>query len=179
MNLLDLIQNAGGGNAIGRISSQFGLSDAQTQSALGALLPTLGGALQRNAQQSGGLEDLLGALGGAQHSQYLDDPSALASPDAVAAGNGILGQLLGSKDVSRALANQASAQTGIGPDVLKALLPMAATLLMGSLNKQSASAAAAPAEGGLLGMLTPMLDQNRDGSAMDDILGMATRFLRR
>lgn len=33
--------------------------------------------------------------------------------------------------------------------------------------------------GGLLEMLTPMLDRNRDGSAMDDILGMAAQFLQR
>jgi hypothetical protein len=177
MDLLEMIQSVAGGNAIGQIGSQFGLSEEQTQSALGALLPVLGGALQRNAQQSGGLEDLLGAFGAAQHSQYLDNPGALGSPEAIEAGNGILGQLLGSKDVSRALANQASAQTGIGPDVLKALLPVAASLLMGSLSKQSA--ASAPAEGGLLGMLAPMLDQNRDGSAVDDNLGMAARFLQR
>lgn len=33
--------------------------------------------------------------------------------------------------------------------------------------------------GGLMDMLTPMLDRNRDGSAMDDILGMAAQFLQR
>jgi hypothetical protein len=31
--------------------------------------------------------------------------------------------------------------------------------------------------GSLMGMLAPLLDQNRDGSALDDILGMAGRFL--
>lgn len=36
-----------------------------------------------------------------------------------------------------------------------------------------------PPGGGLLEMLTPMLDRNRDGSAMDDILGMAAQFLQR
>ena len=33
--------------------------------------------------------------------------------------------------------------------------------------------------GGLLDMLTPMLDRNRDGSAIDDMLGMAAQFLAR
>ena len=40
-------------------------------------------------------------------------------------------------------------------------------------------APAAASGGGLLDMLTPMLDRNRDGSAMDDILGMAASFLTR
>jgi hypothetical protein len=33
--------------------------------------------------------------------------------------------------------------------------------------------------GGLLDMLTPMLDSNRDGSALDDVLRMASGFLNR
>jgi hypothetical protein len=46
-------------------------------------------------------------------------------------GNGILGHILGSKDVSRQVAAQASARTGIGADVLKKMLPLVATLAMG------------------------------------------------
>ena len=35
--------------------------------------------------------------------------------------------LLGSKDVSREVATRAAAQTGLSPDVLKRLLPLAAS----------------------------------------------------
>ena len=31
--------------------------------------------------------------------------------------------------------------------------------------------------GGILDMLTPMLDSNRDGSAVDDIVGMIGKFM--
>jgi hypothetical protein len=41
-----------------------------------------------------------------------------------------------------------------------------------------AGAQASPG-GGLLDMLTPMLDSNRDGSALDDLLKMAAGFLTR
>ena len=52
-------------------------------------------------------------------------------------GNAILGHLFGSKDVSRAVASHASQKTGIGSDVLKKLLPLVATMAMGSLSKQT------------------------------------------
>jgi hypothetical protein len=67
--------------------------------------------------------------------------------------------------------------------VLKKMLPLAASVLMGALAKQSGggvpprAGAAPPSGGGILDMLTPLLDQNRDGSIVDDVLGMASRFL--
>jgi len=86
--------------------------------------------------------------------------------------------ILGSKDVSRSVASRAAAQTGLGEDVLKKLLPVAASLVMGSLAKQQTGQVAAAGVGsslagggGILGMLTPLVDQNRDGSMLDDILG--------
>ncbi|MEZ5356500.1 MAG: DUF937 domain-containing protein [Bryobacteraceae bacterium] len=202
MNLFEAILNAQGGGVVQQLGGQFGLSEGQTQSALGALLPALAGAMNQNAQQ-GGLESLLGALSNGNHGRYLEDPSLLGQESTVQDGNGILGHLLGSKEVSRELASRASAQTGIGSDILKQMLPLAASLLMGSMSRGArqsnlggmggggglmdaigsmmggGQASAAPAQAGILGMLGPLLDQNQDGSAVDDILRMASGFLRK
>jgi hypothetical protein len=67
------------------------------------------------------------------------------------------------------------------------MLPAIATLAMGALSRQAASPAAAAAGvsglaggssagGGILGMLTPLLDRNQDGSIVDDILGSASKL---
>jgi hypothetical protein len=178
MNILDTILNAQNGAAAREAGRAVGLSPDQTSSALSALVPALAAGLQRNATQPGGLESLLGALSGGGHTRYVDDPASLTQPDTVSDGNAILGHILGSKDVSRAVAGRASAQTGIGEDVLKRLLPVAASLMMGSLAKQQLGApqAAGVAPGGLLGMLTPLVDQNRDGSMLDDIVGQAGKL---
>lgn len=217
MNLLEMIMQAQGGGAVKQMAQQFGIGEDQAQSAIGAVLPMLAGAMQQNVK-SGGIEGLLGALQGGQHSRYLEDPSALFSQEGMQDGNGILGHLLGGKEVSRQLASHASAQSGVGADIIKKMLPVAAGLLMGGMSRQAgasgllgqvmgaamgggspagggggigsmlggllggggASAAAAPvpaAQDGILGMLGPLLDQNRDGSALDDVLGMASRFL--
>jgi hypothetical protein len=65
--------------------------------------------------------------------------------------------------------------------VLKKFLPLAATLVMGSLAKQYASQPAARATStganDIFSMLTPVLDQNRDGSMVDDILKNVGRML--
>jgi hypothetical protein len=73
-------------------------------------------------------------------------------------------------------------QTGIGEGVLKQMLPLVAALMMGSMARQSRQAPAATGTSGsgtgtdFMSMLTPLLDQNRDGSLMDDVTGMLGRF---
>ncbi|HEU0121359.1 MAG TPA: DUF937 domain-containing protein [Bryobacteraceae bacterium] len=184
MNLLEMLMSAGGNSAVGQLGNRFGLDENQTMAALQQLVPALGNGLQRNVAQEGGLESLLGALANGNHSQYIDNPELLDSESTYQEGNGILGHLLGSKDASRAVAAQASEQTGIGSDILKQMLPVVATMVMGSLSKQSTQAGYlggqdAPAQPeGLLGMLTPLLDSNRDGSAVDDVIGMLGRFMK-
>lgn len=180
MSILDAILNSQNGDAVRQLGASAGLGEAQTSAALQALLPALTAGLQRNTQTPDGMSALLGALASGRHQQYLDNPSALGTPGALTDGNGILGHLLGSKDVSRQLAGQAAAQTGISPDVLKRLLPLVATMVMGALAQQRGrtNGAAAPADG-LTGMLGSMLDQNRDGSVVDDVASMFGKFLGR
>lgn len=181
MNILDAIVNAQDGAAVQQLGSQVGLAPEQATAALSALMPALASGFQQNLQSQGGLERLMGALSSGNHSQYIDNPSALADPSAVTDGNGILGHLLGSKEASRAVASQAAAQTGLSAEVLQRMLPLAATLMMGAFAKSGHASSAAPAAGaaGLASMLTPFLDRNRDGSIVDDVTSMIGGFLKR
>jgi len=169
MDLLQTIMGAQGGGAVQQLSQRFGLDEGQTASALEQLVPALMGGVRQNVQ-SGGLEGLLGMLGGGNTDQYLDDAETIHAPETTDTGNDILGQLLGNKDVSRSVASQASANTGIGAEILKQMLPIVATMVMSGMSKQQNSS-----QGGLLGML----DSNNDGSIADDVLGLAAKFLRR
>ena len=182
MDLLNLLLNQGGGGAVRQLAQNFGLSEDQTVSAISNLLPALGQGLARNASSQGGVESLLSALTGGGHQRYLEDPSTLGNAETIQDGNGILGHILGSKDVSRQVAQQAAANTGIGADVLKKMLPVVATLAMGMLSRQTAGAqnmaSTESSAGGLMNMLGQFLDTNRDGSVVDDVLGMASKFLK-
>ena len=133
LSFLDVILKSGG---VQQLAGQFRLTEDQTKSALGALLPAIAAGLQRNNSQEGGLEALVGALKGGRHASYLDDPDSLGKEEARLDGNGILGHLLGSKDLSRTVATHAAGKTGLDSAVLKQLLPLAAAMAMGSISKQ-------------------------------------------
>ncbi|MFN8557089.1 MAG: DUF937 domain-containing protein [Dehalococcoidia bacterium] len=179
MDVLSTILEANDGAAVGRIAQSLGVPQETATTAIQALLPALLGGLQRNAGQPGGMEALTGALATGNHQRYLNSPDLLAQPEGVADGNAILGHIFGSKDVSRNTAGYAAAQTGIDPGILKRLLPMLAPLVLAALSSHAATSAV-PAQGagggGMAGALMGMLDSNRDGSPVDDLLNLAKRF---
>jgi len=80
-------------------------------------------------------------------------------------GNDVLGQLFGSKDLSRAVAAQAAQATGIGQQVLQQMLPVIASMIMGGLFKQStnqmpaAGAAAGAGNNPLADIIEQMMKQ--------------------
>jgi hypothetical protein len=176
MGLADLLLNAHGGNATTLLAQRFGISPDQAASAVTALAPALATGLQQNATNEGGLGSLLGALLGGGHQQYVDNAETLDRPDTIADGNAILGHVLGSKDVSRQVASQASAQTGLGADLLKQMLPVVAAMTMGALSKQTAGTQADAGGGGMLGTLGSLLGgggqtPSSPASALMGILG--------
>lgn len=184
MNVLDSIMNAGNGAAVRQLGSKLGLDETQTATALAALVPALSAGLRQNMQTPDGLSGLVGALSGGNHQRYIDDPEILGDTATVAEGNGILGHVLGSKDISRQVAAEAGAQTGLGAEVMKRMLPLVATMVMGAMSRQAAAGGASPqtsgnGPGGLLEMLGGTLDSNRDGSVVDDITGILGRAFRR
>lgn len=135
--LFEMLANAQNGNGMEALSRQFGLSQQQTQSAIEALMPAFSQGLKRNASDPYGVGSFLQAMASGQHAKYFEDASRAFSPQGVDEGNGILGHLFGSKDLSRAVAGQAAQATGIGQDVLKQMLPVIASMIMGGLFKQS------------------------------------------
>lgn len=169
-NLLDMFLGSQNSGAIGQIAKSLNLDAGDATKALGSLLPALQGGMKNNVAQ-GGLESLLGALNGGKSQQYIEQPQ---QPQAIDNGNSILGHLLGSKDASRQVATQAAQQTGIDSSILKKMLPMAATMLMGSLGQQSQQQPQAQQQS----MIAGLLDADGDGSMMDDVLGMAGKLFR-
>jgi hypothetical protein len=124
-------------------------------------------------------------------------------PTHVDRGDDVLGQIFGSKDVSRTVAQNAALQSGLDASLLKKMLPMLAMLVTGYMAKQRSGASPAQASptggglgdllGGMLGGqasgagrtmsgsgggLGSMLDLNGDGNPLDDILRMAGKVLR-
>jgi hypothetical protein len=201
MQITDILAQMGGLQSMAR---ELGISEAQAASGAAALAPAILGGFKKQAQaQPTGLEGLgglLGQLGGGG----LFDQVLAPQPTDVSQGDNVLGTIFGSKDVSRAVAQNASAQSGLDPSLLKKMLPMLAMLVAGYMAKQHGAGPAEqePAPGGGLGDLLggllrgqaggtssmaprgggaglgSMLDLNGDGNPLDDILRMASKVMR-
>jgi len=136
MSLFDLMQQAQGGKGMEAFAQNFDIDSNQANAALEALLPAFSQGLTRNASNPQGMADFMQALSSGQHAQYFDNMQAAMQPEAIQDGNGILGYLFGSKDVSRAIAQQAANSFSLNQETLKSMLPIIASMLMGGLFKQ-------------------------------------------
>lgn len=137
MPLFDMMTNAQNGEAVKAMARQYGLSEDQVEQAMAALMPAFSTGLKRNASNPADVGNFLQALAGGNHARYFEDMQRAFTPQGVEEGNGILGHLFGSKEVSRAVAAQAASATGIGQEILKQMLPVLASMIMGGLFKQS------------------------------------------
>jgi hypothetical protein len=128
MPFTDMLAQTGGLQSIAR---ELGVSEAQAASGADALLPAILGGFKKQTQlQPTGLEGLGGLLGQLGGGGLLDDVLA-PQPTDVSRGNDVLGQIFGSQDVSRAVAQHAAAQSGLASALLKKMLPMLAMLVAG------------------------------------------------
>jgi hypothetical protein len=203
MQITEVLAQAGGLQSMAR---ELGISESQAASGAEALIPAILGGFKKQAQsQPSGLEGLGGLLGQLGGGGLLDDVLS-PEPTHVDRGNDVLGEIFGSKDVSRTVAKDAAAKTGLDPGLLKKMLPILAMLVAGYLAKRGGmgSTQSTPAGGGLGGLggglggllgglmgggsrggaapgqsgLASMLDLNGDGNPLDDILKMAGKALR-
>lgn len=159
MDINDILRSQGG---IGAIAGQLGISEDQAQQGAAALLPSiLSGFGQRagGAEMSGagGLGALLESLGGPDLTRNVVSPE----PTPVQKGNDILGEIFGSKQVSREVAGEASQSTGLDPALLKKMLPMLAMLVAGYVSSQSNR----PGESGGLGAVLGQVLGGMDGGS--------------
>src|SRR3546814_5595301 len=112
MNLTDILAQAGG---IESMAKELGIPPAMAKQGADALLPAILGGFKKQAQSGGGAADGLGGLGGLLGQLGgggLLDSVLAPQPTPVNQGNEVLGQIFGSKDVSRTVAGQAAAQHG-------------------------------------------------------------------
>ncbi len=129
VNLFEIARQAQSGTWFDAASRQFGLQPAQTQRAVEALLPAFTLAFQRNAMNPAAFGNLLGMVGSGQYAPFYDTPG-FGRPGA---GETVLTQLFGSRQVTDAVAAQASAVSGIGVQILQQMLPALAATLIGGM----------------------------------------------
>ncbi len=183
MNVLDMLLSSQKGGPLDALTSMSGLQPNQMQQLLGQVLPVLAGGLKNGMSSQGGLEGLIGALTSGNHDRYYDQPNSLKNVNTRLDRNGILGHILGNKDASRNLAGHASSKTGTDSALIKKMLPLIATVVMGAMNKRASSEGllkhqqAQASNNGMLDLLSGFLDVDGDGSIVDDVLRIGAKAL--
>ena len=171
MNIADIIDQSQDGQNIRMLAHRFGLNEAQTRAAVNQLVPAVEAGLRRETTSADGLQGLLGALASGNHARYLDGDET----DIVTDGNGILGHIFGSKDVSRGVAARAAETSGVGANILKQMLPIVAAMVMGALAKRVSGQSGGGGIGDILGQIlgsgAAAQPSARSGGGIGDVLG--------
>ncbi|MGE7470563.1 DUF937 domain-containing protein [Bosea sp. NPDC003192] len=153
MNLFEMMQSAQNGQAMQNLARQYGLSMQQTQAALDALLPAFTMGLQRQTQNPYAFGNLAQMMTATPFGQMYDSDGDGIPDRAMPLGQDVMTQLFGSKEVANAVAAQAAATSGVGMAILKQMLPVIASILMGGLFKSVNNQGL----GGILGQFAEMM----------------------
>ena len=171
MQIQDMLRQLGGPQSMAR---ELGVSEQEAHTGLSALLPAVMGGFKKQAESPGSMDSLGEMLGRHGGSGLLDNVLS-PQPTEVGRGNNLLGQIFGSKDVSRSVAQSAAERTGLNPSLLKRMLPMVAMMAAGYMAKQRGGGGLLPGlggspSGGAHGGLGALLGMERAGNPLDDIL---------
>ena len=186
--LLGLLQ----GQDIGNLASQVGGNEGEAKNGVMAALPAMLAALGKNAGTEKGAEELNNALEKKHDGSILDNLSGYLSNPDLKDGAGILNHLFGNQTSN--IANAVSQSSGLDTNGSMKMLQMLAPILMGILGQQkkqnnldakglgnltSMLASNFGSEAGTSGIMetvTNLLDANKDGNVVDDIMGMVGKF---
>ena len=186
--LLGLLQ----GQDLGNLASQVGGNEGEVKNGVMAALPAMLAALGKNAGTEKGAEELNNALEKKHDGSILDNLSGYLSNPDLKDGAGILNHLFGNQTSN--VANAVSQSSGLDTNGSMKMLQMLAPILMGMLGQQkkqnnldakglgsltSMLASNFGSEAGTSGIMetvTNLLDANKDGNVMDDIMGMVGKL---
>lgn len=175
-----------------QVAQRLGVSEGTANTAVQMAIPLILAAVARNASQPDGAAALHQAVTNDHDGGILDNLLGYVSNPQAGNGAGILGHVLG--DQTPAVAGNLAQATGMSQSQAGSLMEMVAPMVMGALGRtqqqnnldssglsaylgqqQQQQNAAAP---GMMGMLSSMLDSNKDGSVTDDLSRIAGSFFK-
>ncbi len=186
--LLGLLQ----GQDLGQLAEQVGGNEGQVKNGVMAALSAMLTALSKNTGTEKGAQELNNALEKKHDGSILDNLSGYLSNPDLKDGAGILNHLFGNQTSN--VANAVSQSSGLDTNGSMKMLQMLAPILMGMLGQQkkqnnldakglgnltSMLASNFGSEAGASGIMeavTNLLDANKDGNVMDDIMGMVGKL---
>lgn len=192
MSLLNALTEQIGGQVLQGLAKNLGIDEGVAGVAVSAAIPMIVGALAKNTSSQDGAASLSNALQKDHDGSILDNLGGFLSQSDNGPGGAILGHVFGQKrgGIESALSQITGLDQGKSGNLLENLAPV----IMGQLGKTQRSQGLNPADlAGLLAgesqqakqsgspmmdMLGKIMDQDGDGSMIDDIGGMLGKFLK-
>ena len=183
-SLMNAILGQFDADSLNQISSQLGANPQTTGNVIAAAAPLLLSALSRNASSPDGRESLYNAVSNDHDGGILDNLMGFLGGGAQQGdGEGILGHVFGG--AQNGVTNALSKATGMDASNVGRLLVMLAPIVMGFLGRTRQQQGLGPsslagllggeteyaqqAQPGLMSTFSRFLDQNGNGSAVDEL----------
>ncbi len=168
-NLIEDFMGSMGSQVTEQLSSSLGIDKGVAGAVIPQVLPMILGGLKKQKDERGGAERVDHILNKYGSSNVLDDLGGLFSQKAQDSNpDPALGGLLG--DAGIQASNLFGKQFGLDSNTALKIIPMLAPVVLGYLTKTRDSGA------GLSGIAS-LLDQDGDGSVLDDVTGFLMKGL--
>ena len=201
MSLQALVREVKQSGSLDKLAARFGIDPSMADQLTDMLAPTIGSAAKRRIDH-GDAQAVLSQLRGQDRARYWQSPEAAAEPDTMQAGESFLEAVFGSREATHSVASAAAERAGAQPTQVASFLPALAAVLQGALQERAPdddiddvlagnSSMGTAGGGGLMGMvasvlggngsqgglgqIASMLDADKDGSPLEDILGRVMR----
>ncbi len=181
------------GQDLGKLTSQVGGTEKEVKGGVMAALPAMLAALNKNTSTPEGAESLNKALETKHDGSILNNLGGYLSNPDLADGAGILNHLFGGQ--TNNVAQAVSQSSGLDANGSMKMLQMLAPLVLGALGQQkkennlnasgldsltsmlASNLGSNEKTSGMMGMFTNLLDANKDGNVVDDVMGLVGKFL--
>lgn len=192
-NIVQMLLKQLAGDGLASVSQRIGADEQTTESALSLVVPLLVTALAKNSRDPEGARALQTAVGRDHDGSILENLGGFLKDPHSADGAGILRHVFGGRQdaVTQGLARG----TALEKNQIGDLMQIAAPLVMGILGRKnrtegldersigtylaSQTRSVKKKDPGLMGVLNTLLDSDGDGSAVDDVIGMLGRRLKK
>lgn len=175
MNILETILKSGlSGNMLDSLSSKTGIDADSLQSVVAQLAPQLLNGAKANLDSDNDSSSLIDMISNTNLDDLENNPNQIDNLDTTT----MAGELFSSLNENEEdIAQAVSSKTGIDASSISSLIPMLAPFVMGALNKQTNLGSTDTSDtNSITSMLTNFIDQDNDGSVVDDLMGMAKKF---
>lgn len=169
--------------AVGRLT---GMNESELENVVNEIMPAFSKGVKTATKDETKAHEFFDTLDrdNSQLTRYLERPED-ENPDEVKhAGESFLSLIFGDKEVSRNVAKKVSEKTGVQDTNIKQSLPYLATAVMSVFNqmynKQGFQGQALKGDketdSGLNNLLLEFFDADKDGSILDDLVGMLGKY---